>query len=458
MISCFKNKINDLISFLVYHSNKISHVTFSQLSWKKLIPRELPKRGVYCLENQGQRRIIQDIETPNLMLYLKRKRESKTSNGPILESPVAFWAREGFWPPKYKRHGRQHILAQKCSTEPMMLSNRMEGIENVEGSKETESLEDEEDAESDCWAHEEKFALYENLEYRLDKERSFIGDSLLGADPKITELCQKWLEEPQELPDGLEPGVDFFESLEQDKTELEAARMFSSHMIPYEGVQILSTSFYRGWNSSVPLTELRPQPDLTVGFALCEFTQDQLSRLQPFIGDDTANYRSFFMATDKICFPFLTYEMNDESLGDADLLNAHNMTLAVRGVVELFRLVNRQHELHRQILAFSLSHDCTSVRIYGHYAEIEGKITEYYHHLIHSYRFVHEDEEGKWAAHRFVKNVYEKWVPDHYDKICSAINQLPLLGSNPEAIFKHKWDPISQLPDAFAHLETDEME
>ncbi|KAM0466044.1 hypothetical protein ACHAPV_000997 [Trichoderma viride] len=425
------------------------------------------------LENPGQKQTTQatGIENPNSRPVPKRKRESELSDGHALaESPVAFWAREGFWPPKYKRRDRQHILARKCSIEFMMLSNDMEGMENAQDSKDggnaegpgnaegledLEDAEDSDDAESDCWAHEEKFAMYEKLEWKLDKERSFICDSILGADPKITELCRKWLEEPQQIPEGLEPGVDFFESLEQDKTELEAAKLFSSHMMPYEGVQILSTSFYRGWNNSVSLTEMRPQPDLTVGFALCEFTQDQLKRLLPFIGGDAINYRSFFMATDKICFPFLTYEMDDDSLDDADLMNAHNMTLAVRGVVELFRLVNRQHKLHRQILAFSLSHDCTSVRIYGHYAEIKGKLTTYYHHPIHSYRFEHEEEEGKWAAHRFVKNVYEKWVPDHYERICSAINQLPMLESDPESIFNHKWDPMSQLPDAFAHLETE---
>jgi hypothetical protein len=33
------------------------------------------------------------------------------------------------------------------------------------------------------------------------------------------------------------------------------------------------------------------------------------------------------------------------------------MTLVVRGVVELFRLVKREKELRREILAFSVSHD-----------------------------------------------------------------------------------------------------
>jgi len=43
------------------------------------------------------------------------------------------------------------------------------------------------------------------------------------------------------------------------------------------------------------------------------------------------------------------------------------MTLAVRSIVELFRAVKREDEVNRKILAFSVSHDHTSVRIYGQY-------------------------------------------------------------------------------------------
>ena len=50
---------------------------------------------------------------------------------------------------------------------------------------------------------------------------------------------------------------------------------------------------------------------------------------------------------------------------------APSMTCAVRGVVELCRAVKREKELHQEILAFSISHEHRSVRIYGHYAIIE---------------------------------------------------------------------------------------
>ena len=44
-------------------------------------------------------------------------------------------------------------------------------------------------------------------------------------------------------------------------------------------------SVNEGWNNSVSLTGTRPQPDYSVGFKRTAFTEDQLKKLSPFIGD-----------------------------------------------------------------------------------------------------------------------------------------------------------------------------
>ena len=123
------------------------------------------------------------------------------------------------------------------------------------------------------------------------------------------------------------------------------------------------------------MTKTRPQPDYSVGFRREAFTEEQLKRLKPFVGDliDT----SLFMAMYYIYFLFLTCEVKcgAAALDIADRRNAHSMTVAVRGIVELFRLVKREKGLHREILAFSISHDHETVRIYGHYPVIDGKKT-----------------------------------------------------------------------------------
>ena len=93
--------------------------------------------------------------------------------------------------------------------------------------------------------------------------------------------------------------------------------------------------------------------------------------------------------------------------------------MVVRGIVELFRLVKREKELHRQILAFSISHDHSSVRIYGHYPLVDGYKTTFYRHPIHEFSL-------KWIAYKFTKNVYDIWMPTHLQRICSVIDKIPL--------------------------------
>ena len=126
-------------------------------------------------------------------------------------------------------------------------------------------------------------------------------------------------------------------------------------------------------------------------------------------------------------FPFLTCEVKcaDAALNIADRQNAHSMTLAVRSVVELFKLVRREKELHREILAFSISHDHSSVRIFGHYAIIEENRTTFYRHPIREFSFTELDGRDKWAAYKFTKSVYNTWMPTHFKQICSAVDEIP---------------------------------
>jgi hypothetical protein len=58
----------------------------------------------------------------------------------------------------------------------------------------------------------------------------------------------------------------------------------------------------------------------------------------------------------------------------------------VRGIVELFRLVNREKERHREILAFSISHDHE---------------TTFYRHPIRKFDFTELDGKEKWTSYTF---------------------------------------------------------
>jgi hypothetical protein len=71
------------------------------------------------------------------------------------------------------------------------------------------------------------------------------------------------------------------------------------------------------------------------------------------------------------------------------------MTLAVRGIVRLFKLIKREKELYRKILAFFISHDHRIVRIYGHYLIINRDKTTFYRHLIKTFDFTSEGGKDK---------------------------------------------------------------
>lgn len=189
----------------------------------------------------------------------------------------------------------------------------------------------------------------------------------------------------------------------------------------------LAESVNECWDSSIPLTGTRPQPDYAVGFKREAFTAAQLTKLSPFIGDLTTGHCSLFMATFYTYFPFLTCEVEcgTGALDVADRQNAHSMTLAVRAITELYRAIKREDEVHRKILGFSISHDHNSVRIFGHYPVIDEKTTKYYRHPIRQFDFTELDGKEKWTAYRFTKSVYDVWMPAHYKMICSAIDQLP---------------------------------
>lgn len=100
------------------------------------------------------------------------------------------------------------------------------------------------------------------------------------------------------------------------------------------------------------------------------------------------------------------------------------MTIAVRGVVELYKTVKREKELNREILAFSISHDHRSVRIYGHYVVIDNNQTVFYRHPIKTLDITNEEGKDKWSTYKFIKNVYDIRMPTHLQRICSAIDQL----------------------------------
>ncbi|KAH7358176.1 hypothetical protein B0T11DRAFT_283865 [Plectosphaerella cucumerina] len=342
---------------------------------------------------------------------------------PIRSEPIEAWARDGQWPREYLESKMERILARKRSP----LSRRRPNSATSPASSGQES-------------REEKSVPYEDLRYvlLLQTKGSYMVKSAVGITEESKHLCQDLLGREQPSPEASLFDDDIFEKVCRNldnKNEARVMQDISRLIVPsaetlafrHKDLAHLSESVGEGWMNSVPMTGTQPRPDYSVGFKREAFTEIQLAKLAPCIGDIIAGDQSLFMATYYMYFPFLTCEVKcgATSLDTADRQNAHSMTLAVRAVVELFRAVDRQSEVDRQILAFSISHDHRSVRIYGHYAVVEGKGAKYYRHPIRTFDFTKLDGKDKWTAYRFTRNVYDTWVPAHLMRICSAIDQLP---------------------------------
>ncbi|MCJ1422333.1 hypothetical protein MMC29_000213 [Sticta canariensis] len=334
------------------------------------------------------------------------------------------YARQPFIP-MHGFHPLQHWFARKKSSASLRRKNSQSTLQTP----------------SDQLPREIKSAQYRNPEYQIELERkgSFMRKSPLGVTDTSKSHCRTMLEKEQIFPQNTLFRDDLFdetcESME-GRNEAMIIRDISPLICPSAQVlriygakhlNHLYESVNEGWNSAIPFHGTRPQPDYSVGFGYSAFTEEQLEKLEPFVGVIGSKMTTYFTATTRMYFPFLTCEVKcgAAALDIADRQNAHSMTVALRALVDFFRLVKREKELDREILAFSISHDHRSVRIYGHCPVIEGDKTTFYRHPIHEFSFTALDGKEKWTTYQFVKNVYDHHSLKLHQLICSGIDGLP---------------------------------
>ncbi|KPM42309.1 hypothetical protein AK830_g4256 [Neonectria ditissima] len=394
------------------------------------LKQKSPKPRKRSSEDQDHSNNISESHISKRLRLSDCSAQSGYNNGQETD-PIAHWAREGYWPRQYFEQdpNMERLLARRKSSSSLRSRKRSEP-----GSASSATP-------SDQRLREQKSAPYRDPRYKalLETKGSFMDKSELGIIDESKSLCRTLLDKKQQIPKDSLFRDDIFEATCQkveDRNEARVIRDITPLIVP--SAEILATygaknldclieSTNEGWSNSLPLTSTRPQPDYSVGFSRRAFSEDRLEKLSPFIGDFIAGDQSFFMATYQMYFPFLTCEVKcgATALDIADRQNAHSMSLAVRAIVELFRLVRREKEVDRQILAFSISHDHRLVRIYGHYAVIRGKDTRYYRHPVRTFDFTELDGKDKWTAYSFTRNIYEIWMPVHLKRICSAIDKLP---------------------------------
>ncbi|KAK0769467.1 hypothetical protein LTR59_017014 [Friedmanniomyces endolithicus] len=406
-------------------NNSLCALTSPQRKRKRLQDAEGPQDNTPSKELRKRARRSVAVEE-----NLEHRASSGASEGE--KNPIGHWTRHGRWPKEYFEEGSNmsYLLARKKSA--TSLGRKKSDSSCVTPSSTTPSDEKPREAKSAPYARSSYATILATKGSFMDESERDITDTCKG-------LCSSLLEKEQTISLESLFRDDLFKTTCRkitDRNEAMVIRDIAQLIVPSaqtlatygaKRLERLTESVNEGWNSAIPVYGPRPQSDYSVGFGRSAFTDDQLGKLKPFVGDIAETFTSYFVATWRMYFPFLTCEVKcgAAALDIADRQNAHSMTIAVRAVVELFRYVKREKEVNREILAFSISHDHRTVRIYGHYAVIEGREQKYYRHPIRTFDFTELEGRDKWTAYKFTKNVYDIWMPRHFERICSVIDEFP---------------------------------
>ena len=288
---------------------------------------------------------------------------------------------------------------------------------------------------------------YENV---LAKAGIFMHQHLSQAPISNTcqELCATLLDGEYELPEHslFEDGM-FWTTMEsvRRRNEARVVRDITPLIVPSpellyarRGIlhlQHLTEEINAEWTKCICLAGPRPKPDYAIGFMSSAFTDDEVMKLKSYTAPERAT-----LFTEYLYFPFIMCEVKcgENGLNIADRQNAHSASMAVNAIVQLHRAaaqacelhqenqgLPKPEELHGKILAFSISHDHTMVKIYGHYAVIEGDRTTFYRHLVHSFDLTAMGGREKATAYNFIRETYNTFVPPHFERIRNLIALLP---------------------------------
>ncbi|UKZ73922.1 hypothetical protein TrVFT333_001576 [Trichoderma virens FT-333] len=300
------------------------------------------------------------------------------------------------------------------------------------------------EADSDCyalpksmWPMEHKTDPFRDPSWEHEFQRfgTFVHEHPQGLCPESKALCKELLEGKQPLPEN-----SLFEDnligatceMLRHRNETMVFRDVTPLVAPSAELLALRGETHTGlmhestneiWSHSQPILRIQPQPTFAVGFRGAAFTPEQYHKVYTLFEDRCTDDSSPVAGTPWMFFPFFSCEIG--SLSMAQRQNTHNMTIGMHAVVELFRGVNREAELNRQVLAFSIAHSHREAQIVAHYPVILGEDTTYFQKVLHSFEFADPGCADRWAAYRFTRNLYDSWMPMHYRRICSAIDDIP---------------------------------
>ena len=196
------------------------------------------------------------------------------------------------------------------------------------------------------------------------------------------------------------------------------------------GLESIAEEISALWTRCATMGSTIPKPVYVAGLSQEAFSSDELDSLR--------NYTTFttpFMFTPHLCFPFLICETKsgDEGMNEGHRQNLHSAAIAVRAIFELYwaaygKSDRRVKELYGQVLVFTIAHNHEIVYIYGHFAVLSAETPEtlaFHRCQITVLSLTALDGKDLNKPQNFVRNVYDKFAPEHLKRIKEAAKKLP---------------------------------
>ncbi|KAK5078736.1 hypothetical protein LTS08_000014 [Lithohypha guttulata] len=328
---------------------------------------------------------------------------------PPVASPVAHWVHTAQWPKDFASMSQEQSSSSK---------------KRPPSSSYTQSFKAGEVPKAHSAAHENTLA-----------DHGVHMDELQGrsrAQEESKSFCRSLLQstypEPQHTAFPLPEFLSVWQRV-QKRNEARVYRDLTPLLVPspellwasgHQELEHVAEEISVEWTRCKALGGPRPKPDLAVGIAPSAFDEEEKAKLKNHTAFERAT-----LFTDNIYFPFLLCEAKcgDEGISRADRQNIQSASVAVNAIIQLYRAVDETKvaDLSGQILVFSVSHDNLLVKLYGHFAIIDGDKVAFYRYPVASFVLNFEESQGRKRTHDFVREVYHTFYPAHMKRIREAL-------------------------------------
>lgn len=315
----------------------------------------------------------------------------------------------GQWPPMEAPRGRSSLLGKKRPFPQLRSSSYSQSVRDGESPQ--------------AWTRQHA----ENME-----KAGLVMDEY-QTQSAITSACQRLCDDLKERDYSPPRGPSFGRDrllkmlkLVRFRNEARVFRDITPLVIPspellsidgYPGMDQMSEAINAEWTQCNTISGPRPKPDFAIGISSTAFTEDEKEKL---LFSHTSACPNLF--PENMYYPFLICEVkgSDRAIQEAERQSMHSASIAVRAVVQLYQNISAANEVDRKILAFSVSHNNTTVNIFGHFATVEEQKLTFFRCCLYT---------GNLAAdfakpYNIVRAIYDVFFPQHLARIKVALDRM----------------------------------